>query len=117
MRNSATLAGVSYQGESDRALNAQGRWLKGWPESRRGHEASASTGKVCPFLTSLLSTSDERRTPSARPPMTALRPSFCASESEVRVGSDENGISACWLPVNPSLTVAAELASRCSRRP
>jgi hypothetical protein len=64
MRDSATLAGVSYQGESDRALNTQGRWLKGWPESRRGHEASASTGKVCPFLTSLLSTSDERRTPN-----------------------------------------------------
>ena len=64
MRDSAALAGVSYQGESDRALNTQGRWLKGWPESRRGHEASASTGMVCPFLTSLLSKSDERRTPT-----------------------------------------------------
>ena len=61
MRDSATLAAVSYQGESDRALNTQGRWLS-WPESRRGHEASASTGKVCPFVTSLLSMSDERRT-------------------------------------------------------
>ena len=78
---------------------------------RAGHALKWFRWRIYERNTSGVQT-DRQVTGKVSPPWTVLTWSFGVFDSEVRVGSHENGIGGWWLPVNPSRTVAAELAAR-----